>query len=443
MAWPSIKFPEAIRKTTVSGENQILSAEIEPVGRFPVIDQGQTFIAGYSDAEERVIRDDLPMVIFGDHTRCVKYVDFPFILGADGTKVLKPKEDLFDPKFFYYALLSLDIPNRGYNRHFTVLKEKIVPRPEKDEQRKIAGVLGLVQRAIEQQERLIALTTELKKALLHKLFTQGLRGEPQKQTEIGLVPESWEATTLGVLASKPSGFLQTGPFGSQLHKHDYLTDGIGVVNPTHLWGNRINHEDVPRVSAETAQRLERHRLEPCDILFARRGEIGRHGMVTRDEDGWLCGTGCFLARVRQKHIDNRFLSYLFSTPEVVAWLNSHAAGAIMSNLNNTVLKSMPVFFPKLETQADIADCLDAAEKKMAIHERKKQSLTDLFRTLLHQLMTAKIRVRDLDLDEILQQPVAESGDATVNPPIVGNGRDRSLRGNRAHNRPVQDRGNES
>ena len=115
-------------------------------------------------------------------------MDFPFILGADGTKVLKPRSDLFDAKFFYFALLSFDIPNRGYNRHFTILRERKVPRPEKDEQRKIAGVLGLVQRAMEQQERLIALTTELKKILLHQLFTHGLRGEPQKQTEIGLVP---------------------------------------------------------------------------------------------------------------------------------------------------------------------------------------------------------------------------------------------------------------
>ena len=400
MSWPSIEFPEAVRKTKVGRENQVLSADIQPFGRFPVVDQGQAFIAGYSDVEERVIRDDLPMVIFGDHTRCVKYVDFPFILGADGTKVLKPKEDLFDPKFFYYALLSLDIPNRGYNRHFTVLKEKTVPRPDKDEQRKIAGVLGVVQRAFEQQERLLQLTAELKKTLLHQLFTQGLRGEPQKQTEIGPVPESWEATTLGNLACLPYGFLQTGPFGSQLHKHDYLEEGVGVVNPTHLWGNRINHEDVPRVSSETAARLKRHQLEAGDILFARRGEIGRHGMVTKNEEGWLCGTGCFLARVRQNHIDNRFLSYLCSTSGVIAWLNSHAAGAIMPNLNNTVLGSMPVFYPKLDVQMEIADCLDTAEQKVMIHEHKKQSLTDLFRTLLHQLMTAQIRVHDLDLPEL-------------------------------------------
>ena len=320
-----------------------------------------------------------------------------------------------DSHFIYYCLhenrarlewaadkTTLPILNKTNFENFEIAT------PPLPEQRKIAAMLGLVQRAIEQQERLIVLTTELKKALLHKLFSEGLRGEPQKQTEIGPVPESWEATTLGVLASKPSGFLQTGPFGSQLHKHDYLKDGIGVVNPTHLWDNQINHEEVPRVSPETAARLERHRLAVGDILFARRGEIGRHGMVTEKEEGWLCGTGCFLARVRRKDIDNRFLSYLFSTSGCIAWLNSHAAGAIMPNLNNTVLKSMPVFFPKLETQADIADCLDAAEKKMAIHERKKQSLTNLFRTLLHQLMTAQIRVHDLDLGEILQQPVAEN-----------------------------------
>jgi type I restriction enzyme, S subunit len=185
------------------------------------------------------------------------------------------------------------------------------------------------------------------------------------------------------------------------------------VNPTHLWGNRINHEEIPRVSKETAERLERHRLEADDILFARRGEIGRHGLVTKDEDGWLCGTGCFLARVRHEHIYNRFLSYLFSTPGVIAWLNSHAAGAIMPNLNNAVLRSMPVFYPKFDVQVEIADCLEASEQKIINHLRKKESFIDLFRTLLHQLMTAQIRVNDLDVDEILPRPVAEIGDGVA------------------------------
>lgn len=251
---------------------------------------------------------------------------------------LRPRNDSMINKFMLHWLrFAFDLQNlygvAGASSTIAHLPEAqlkalSIPVPPVAEQRKIAGVLGLVQRALEQQERLIAVTTELKKTLLHQLFTQGLRGEPQKKTDIGLVPESWAATTLAELACKPHGFLQTGPFGSQLHKHEYLTEGVGVVNPTHLWGKRINHEDVPRVSPETAARLDRHLLAAGDILFARRGEIGRHGMVTKDEEGWLCGTGCFLARVHQKHIDNRFLSYLFSTRSVIAWLNSHAAGQL-------------------------------------------------------------------------------------------------------------------
>jgi type I restriction enzyme S subunit len=315
----------------------------------------------------------------------------------------------YDLSFLAYQLRSERIQNAvaSHKRGATIqgitrdsLKELELHLPPLPEQRKIAAVLGTVQRAIEEQERLLQLTTELKKSLLHKFFTEGLRGEPQKMTEIGPVPERWEATTLGELASKPDGFLQTGPFGSQLHKHDYQEDGLGVVNPTHLSGNRINQEGIPRVGPKIAALLERHRLEPGDILFARRGEIGRHGMVTKQEAGWLCGTGCFLARVRRPFIDNRFISYFVSIPSVIAWLNGHAAGAIMPNLNNTVLHSIPVFYPDFKAQTEIADSLDAVEQKALAHTRKYAILADLFRTLLQQLMTAQILVNEVVLSEI-------------------------------------------
>jgi len=147
--WQEISFPDTLSKNRVGRNNQINASEIQPTGKYPVIDQGQDFIAGYCDDGTKVITDGLPLVIFGDHTRCFKYIDFPFILGADGTKVLKPKSELFDPKFYYFALLSLDIPSRGYNRHFSLLKEKKVPRPGFEEQRRIAHVLSTVHNAIE------------------------------------------------------------------------------------------------------------------------------------------------------------------------------------------------------------------------------------------------------------------------------------------------------
>ena len=203
--WQRCSFPDSLVKSKVSKNNQIPKKKIIETGQFPVVDQGQRFIAGYCDDEDKLINFDLPLVIFGDHTRCFKYIDFPFILGADGTKVFSPNRELYDPKFYYFALLALDLPNRGYNRHFKLLKEKELPLPPLPEQKKIAHILSTVQRAIEAQERIIATTTELKKALMQKLFTEGLRGEPQKETEIGLVPESWEVVPLGSIAKVGNG----------------------------------------------------------------------------------------------------------------------------------------------------------------------------------------------------------------------------------------------
>jgi type I restriction enzyme S subunit len=190
--WGQYEFSDSLVDNKVGRANQINASEIKKEGRFPVVDQGQDFIAGYSDEGAKLVRDGLPYVIFGDHTRCFKFVDFPFIVGADGTKVLSPNTKLFDSKYFYYQLLSFGIPSRGYNRHYKLLKEKFLQRPELPEQRNIAYVLTTIQRAIEQQDKLIQHTTELKKALMQKLFTEGTKGEKQKQTEIGLVPESWE-----------------------------------------------------------------------------------------------------------------------------------------------------------------------------------------------------------------------------------------------------------
>ena len=328
-------------------------------------------------------------------------------IGSTEWMPVLPNEDI-DSDFLYFlewsdyvmsvakTLVSGSTPSRQRVDPKSFYQIKI-PLPPLPEQKKIAHVLSTVQRAIEAQERVIQTTTELKKTLMHKLFTEGLRNEPQKQTEIGPVPESWEVITLNELCERPNGALQTGPFGSQLHKRDYQENGVAVVNPTHLSGNRINHEEVPRVSEKVADQLKRHRLQELDILFARRGEIGRHGLVTKAEKGWLCGTGCFLVRASKPFIDNRFLSYYFSTEPLIKWLYSQAAGAIMPNLNNTVLKRLPVYYPKISVQHEIVELFEKADRKTTIAKRKHDTYKALFLTLLHELMTAKIRVNAVEL----------------------------------------------
>lgn len=397
MSWDLVEFPRSIRKTKIGRNQQVLSSEIKETGRFPVVDQGQEFIAGYSDEECKVIRHDLPLVVFGDHTRCVKYVDFPFIIGADGTKVLKPDTELFDPKFFYYALLNLNIPNRGYNRHFTVLKEKSLPRPEKDEQRKIAAVLGLVQQAIEQQERLIVLTTELKKVLLHKLFTEGLRGEPQKQTEIGPVPESWEETSLGSLVDIVHGFA----FASRYFTSSgpvVLTPGNFKLDGGLYWGERT------KFTSESFS--DEYILHPKELVVV---------MTDLTPSAKLLGTPAFIPDnqviLHNQRIGKVILTTETIIPEFLYWVlltrsfRRHmvltATGSTVRHTSPSRIKDFKFALPPKDEQAEIANILNTFNRKVELLETKRDGFTELFRTLLHHLMTAEIRVDNLDLLELL------------------------------------------
>jgi type I restriction enzyme M protein len=124
--FPLIDFEDALDKVMYS--TKIKSSDYKEKGIFPVIDQSDNFIAGYWDNPEDVFRLTKPVTIFGDHTRCFKYVDFDFVLGADGVKILQPSDE-FLPKFFYYLIRNIEIKNLGYSRHYKELKEKQIPQP--------------------------------------------------------------------------------------------------------------------------------------------------------------------------------------------------------------------------------------------------------------------------------------------------------------------------
>ena len=133
------RFSEVFADVTKLG-CKIQTTDYQPRGKHPIIDQGQEYIAGYTDKTDGLYTE-VPVVIFGDHTRIVKYVDTPCFLGADGVKLLKPKCTNADVKYLYYCLCNARIPNTGYNRHFKWLKEIEIPLPPLDEQRRIAAVL--------------------------------------------------------------------------------------------------------------------------------------------------------------------------------------------------------------------------------------------------------------------------------------------------------------
>lgn len=168
MSWECKSFNEVIEDVT-GGNLKTLQSDYLPAGEFPIIDQGQGLIGGYTDDEERLCKAPLPVVIFGDHTKIFKFVDFPFCLGADGTKVLRPKNGS-DPKYLFYALQTAHIPDAGYSRHFKYLKNFDIPLPPIAEQKRIAAILDQADALRRLRQHAIDRLNQLGQSIFYEMF---------------------------------------------------------------------------------------------------------------------------------------------------------------------------------------------------------------------------------------------------------------------------------
>ena len=161
-------FDEVFEDVTKLGV-KMKTDEYHPIGKYQIIDQGQEAVAGYSDLEDGVF-GNVPAIVFGDHTRIVKYVDQPFFLGADGVKVLRSRFKDANYRYLYYALKSVKIPNTGYNRHFKWLKEAKIYYPNSEEQSKIVSILDGISSVIEHRQQELKKLDELVKARFVEMF---------------------------------------------------------------------------------------------------------------------------------------------------------------------------------------------------------------------------------------------------------------------------------
>jgi type I restriction enzyme S subunit len=299
------------------------------------------------------------------------------------------------------TLVSGSTPSRQRvdPRSFYRLEAPLPPLPE---QRKIAVVLGLVQRAMEQQERLIALTTELKKALLHELFTRGLRGELQKQTKIGPMPESWEPTPLGTCCDIVSGSLSYTDFlkMASVDAGDAI-ECMGVkVSDMNLPGNEnkfVTANAVRHISVATAHRKL---VPPNTVVFPKRGAAIATNKKRLTTTWTVLDPNLIGVHVKDS-LDADFLFHWVQTFD----LRRITDPGPTPQLNKKDL--IPVLMPlpkEIDEQRDIANMISTVDRKLILHQGKHAALTALFRTLLHQLMTAQTRVHDLDLSSLPASP---------------------------------------
>lgn len=183
---------------------------------------------------------------------------------------------------------------------------------------------------------------------------QGKPSEPiSPEEEPCTLPRGWAWVRFGDLIHE----LCTGPFGSLIHKEDYVSGGVPLINPSHMIDGRIEHDPAVSVSASMASQLSAYRLSAGDVLLARRGEMGRYALVTEREAGWLCGTGSFFLKLSEAY-DRRFFGLTLEDPRLRRHLLGESVGATMTNLNQRILLDVVVAVAPLAEQARIVARVD-------------------------------------------------------------------------------------
>ena len=270
-----------------------------------------------------------------------------------------------------------------------------IPLPEPAEQRRIASILWKVQRAVEVQEKLVATVRELKQAAMRQLFTRGLRGEAQKESDFGPLPVSWETSPLGSCSKVQTGVTKGRSIPQELALQvPYLR--VANVQDGHL--------DLREMKSITIRidELEGYLLREGDVVLTEGGDFDKlgRGFIWRGEvANCVHQNHVFAVRTDREALLPDFLAYLAQSPYGRAYFLTVAHKTTnLACINSTKLKALPVPLPSLPEQHEISTALQTIDRKLAHHERKRDTLQELFKSLLHELMTGRIRVHDLDID---------------------------------------------
>ena len=272
--------------------------------------------------------------------------------------------------------------------------------PTNGEQTQIANFLdhetAKIDTLIDKQQTLIRLLQEKRQAVISHAVTKGLNPDaPMKDSGVewlGEVPEHWVVAQLKFNTL----VMQTGPFGSQLHAEEYIEDGIPLINPAHMIDGEIVPDSRVTVDEATQERLERHKLSEGDIIFARRGELGRCAIVHKHQEGWICGTGSLRATLNDKLI-SEYAYLLITSDGLISELSLESKGSTMDNLNTETLGRVRMPVPPRNEQNEIISHVRQVFGKYKVlignAEQAIQLMQERRTALISAAVTGKIDVR--------------------------------------------------
>jgi type I restriction enzyme S subunit len=348
----------------VSRQPKIKRSEYQETGRFPIVDQSQADIAGYTDDESWLYQGELPVVIFGDHTRVLKFVDFPFCVGADGTQLLRPVTGN-DIRYFYYALRNVDLTNYGYERHFKYLKEEQIPAPPLPVQRRIAGILSAYDELMENHRRRIRILEEMARALYREWFVHfrapGMESNRRINSPLGPIPHGWEVGRLDDVLVLQRGF--------DLPKADRVEGTVPIYAATGVTG----FHNAAKVKAP-------------GVVTGRSGTIG--DVLYVQEDFWPLNTALWVKEFPKA--EPLYAYYVLSSLD----LKQFNSGAAVPTLNRNDIHGFDALIPPRQLQKRFQEIVGAMFAQARTLELQIQNLRRTRDLLLPRLLSGQVALAE-------------------------------------------------
>ncbi len=308
----------------------------------------------------------------------IKKEDMPVMLNTSVIRFRSISEELLTQKFLKYFLKSemffsqiqeqktgMAIDNYGPSH---LQQMQMVLPPLKEQQRIVATLDELMEKIDRSRARLERIPKILKR------FRQSILS--------AAVSETGNPTFTEEICE----IIQIGPFGTQLHRHDYISNGIPLINPTHIQAGQVIPDAEFTISKKKFLELSNYHLKEGDVIMGRRGEMARCALIGAKEDGWLCGTGSLFFRPNNKLITPQYLYWLLSNSNTKEFLESESKGTTMSNLNLSIAKRVPIYLPSIEEQKRIVNRVEKlfslADKIEARYTKAKAQLDKLPQSLL-------------------------------------------------------------